>query len=150
MRELEVLKATIEYAERRNWSVLCMSPPGGTAYIWPACRFLGPSGEQDEPDVVITKSGVLIFVECKPTFSGLLRPNRDGENDIGKLKRLQHNMLDGAYDTQVKTNYELNAESIEKVEIAIAYGGEFAEAYCDLTHFVVRPNGRTSVYGKLL
>ena len=143
MNELDVWKAVLEYARAAEWEIICACPPGATAYAFRACSFADSEGNIDGPDVVLLIEGTLVFVECKPTFYGILRASGYGENDIMKLERMNQNMIAGIYDDQLLNNYDVDPKNLRDTRIAIAYGGKSAATKRELIHFVVDKGTRS-------
>lgn len=92
MREVEVYYGTCEWLLQNGWHIICSNPPGGSSSEYGRCILPHQGvkrGRRDEVDVMCIRGSDLLLFECKPSFNDSLRPNRYGESDIDKLRRIR-------------------------------------------------------------
>lgn len=87
MEESEVYEATKALLRHRGWRIIAGQPPQGSDSV-PCIEIKSPQTEEKgsrgslKPDLVATKAGILLLIECKPSHC---------EADAKKLREVLEN-----------------------------------------------------------
>lgn len=124
MREQEVWRTTVDWAEDNGYSVIAACPPGSSVYDYRRFCIVDPQNKKrDEPDILMKKGKDVYIVECKVTQKDCLRivaKTKSVESDVDKLRRIKKSMDVGMYDQQLFDNYGIDRKNCI-IHIALAF-----------------------------